>query len=190
MVEAVRTPIAAGEPVPARRSLDERVFVRAPRLYALASRAVMFLPPRSRIRRALAGRGVRRGWAAWARLDLAVILLRYAPDCRVEPPRALLGAGMPRSYEGHRGLRELAADWREAWERMDVSPAEVLDAGDRIAVLGHSRVRARASGVELDSPQASVFWFERGLIVRHRDFTDWAEALDAAGISPARRPGV
>jgi hypothetical protein len=61
---------------------------------------------------------------------------------------------MPRCYEGHRGLRELAADWREAWERMDVSPAEVLDARHRIAV------------------------------------TDWAEALDAAGISPARRPGV
>jgi ketosteroid isomerase-like protein len=108
----------------------------------------------------------------------------------VEPPSALLGAGMPPSYEGHRGLRELAADWREAWERMDVSPAEVLDAGDRVAVLGHSRVRARASGVELDSPLASVFWFERGLIVRHRDFTDWEEALDAAGISPARRAGV
>ena len=182
MGEAVRTRIVDAR-LPTRRSLDERLFVRWPALYAALSRAFMRLPPRSRLRRALTQRGVVRGWGAWARFDVPVVLMRYAPDCRLEPPSALLAAGMPRSYSGHAGVRELSADWREAWERMDVAPEEVIDAGDAVVVLGHSGVRARRSGVELDSPIGSVFWFERGLVVRHRDFTDWDEALHAAGLS-------
>jgi hypothetical protein len=94
----------------------------------------------------------------------------------------MIAAGMPRSYHGHAGLRELAADWREAWERMQLIPQEIVDAGNPLIVLGHQRVRARGSGIEFDFPIAMIFWTERGLMVRQRDFTDWDEALRAAGI--------
>ena len=94
--------------------------------------------------------------------------------------------------EGHEGVRELAADWRDAWERMDVLPEEILDAGDLVVVLGRSRVRARMTAIEFESPMASVVWIDRGAIVRQCDFTDWDAALSAAGISaaPARRDPV
>jgi hypothetical protein len=80
-------------------------------------------------------------------------------------------------------MRELATDWREAWERMDLIRQQVVDAGDPVVILGHIRLRARGSGIEFDSPNGSVVWAERGLIVREQDFTDWDDALRAAGIS-------
>ena len=40
-----------------------------------------------------------------------------------------------------------------------------------------SRLRARTSGNELETQLGQVFWLERGLIVRERDFSDWDEAL-------------
>jgi hypothetical protein len=192
MVEAVRTLVDADARLPTRRSLDERLFVRWPAAYAPLSRTIMRLSPRSDVRRGLVSRGVLRGWGAWARLDLPVLLIRYARDCRLEPPSDLLAAGMRSSYEGHEGVRELAADWRDAWERMDVLPEEIFDAGDPIVVLGRSRVRARMTAIEFESPMASVFWSDRGLIVRQCDFTDWDAALSAASISaaPARRDPI
>ena len=50
------------------------------------------------------------------------------------------------------------------------------------AFLCQIRLRARTSGIELDSRLGQVFWVERGLIVRESDFSDWDEALRAAGV--------
>jgi hypothetical protein len=36
--------------------------------------------------------------------------------------RELVAAGMGGSYDGHTGMRDLFADWREAWEGMDIIP--------------------------------------------------------------------
>jgi hypothetical protein len=47
------------------------------------------------------------------------------------------------------------------------------------------RLRARVSGIELDSRLGQVTWIERGLIVRERDFSDWNEALRMVGIPTA-----
>jgi ketosteroid isomerase-like protein len=123
------------------------------------------------------------GWAAWSRGDYDLMLVRYAPDCQVEPYRAMVGVGgMRTSYDGHAGLRELAADLREAWERIELIPQEIVDAGNPVVILGDVRLRARGSGVEFESPIGSVLWSERGMATLERDFGDWDEALRAAGI--------
>ena len=111
--------------------------------------------------------------------------MRYAPDCHVEPVREWTAAGQRSSYEGHAGRRELAADWREAFERMDFIPQEIVDAGNPFIFLGHYRLRARGSGVEFDNPVGQILWVERGLVVRERAFADWDEALRVAGIPTA-----
>jgi hypothetical protein len=67
------------------------------------------------------------------------------------------------------------------------SACPLVDAGDAIAFLCQIRLRARASGIELDSRLGEVFWIERGLIVRESDFGDWDEALRAL-VSPPRMP--
>jgi ketosteroid isomerase-like protein len=179
---AVRTPLGADARLRTRRSLDERLIVRWPRAWATLIRVGSRLPPRSRLRRAAWRRIALSGWSAWARGDLDLMLVRYAPDCQFEPPPEYVRAGMRSAYSGHVGAREQAADLRESWERMDITPLEIVDAGDRLVVLGHVHIRARGSRVELDSQIGVAYWVRRGLIVRECPFFDWDEALRAAGI--------
>jgi ketosteroid isomerase-like protein len=162
------------------RSLDESLFVCWPLTYAVLARLTVLLPPRSRLRQAFLRRGVLSGWSAWSRGDLDLMVVRYAPDYEFEP--AFVGTGMRSVYRGHAGFREFAADLREAFEHFDLTPLEIVDAGDRVVFLGRIHTHARGSGVELDSPIGQVIWIERGLNVRDRGFLDWNEALRAAGI--------
>ena len=182
MAGPVRTPIGPDARLPTRRTLDERLMVRFPGVWAALSRAVNRLPPRSRLRRALLQRNALSGWGAWVRGDLDLCLVRFAPEYHYDPPREWLIAGMPTVYRGHAGMREWAADLHEAWEFLDHKPLEVVDAGGCAAFLCQIRLRARTSGIELDSRLGQVFWIERGLIVRESDFSDWDEALRAAGV--------
>jgi ketosteroid isomerase-like protein len=184
VTEVVRTTIGPDAHLPTRRAFDERLMVRLPGVWASLSRAVNRLPPRSRLRRALLQRSALSGWGAWVRGDLDLCLVRFAPDYHYDPPSEWLVPGMPSVYRGHAGLRQWAADLHEAWEFLDHTPLELVDAGGVLAFLCRIRLRARTSGVELDSRLGQVFWIERGLIVRERDFGDWEQALRVAGVSP------
>jgi ketosteroid isomerase-like protein len=183
VAELARTVIAPDARLPTRRTLEERAIVRWPRAYAMLARAVQRLPPRSRLRRSLLGRNALSGWGAWVRGDLELCLVRFSPNWLYNPPREWLIAGMPDTYRGHAGLRQWAADLHEAWEFVDHTPLEVVDAGDVIAFLCKVRLRARSTGIELDSHLGQLFWMERGLIARERDFADWDEAQQVAGIT-------
>jgi ketosteroid isomerase-like protein len=183
MTGAARTPFGPDTRLPARRTLEDRVIVRWPRLYAALSRVGSRLPPQSRIRRAVLRRATLSAWGAWARGDIDLTLVRLAPDFHIELQPEWVAAGMRSSYEGYAGVRERAADQHEVWQRMEFIPQELVDAGDVIVVLGSYHVRARGSGIEFNSPIGSVFWLERGLIVREHDFGSWEEALRVAGVT-------
>ena len=128
------------------------------------------------------------GWSAWACRDLDLMLVRYASNCQFEPPPEFVEAGLRSAYNGHAGAREQAADLRDAWERMDITPRELLDAGDQAVILGDVHIRARGSGVEWDSQIGVAYWFKAGLVVRERPFFSWDGALRAAGISATPAP--
>jgi ketosteroid isomerase-like protein len=189
-VAIVRTPIGPDARLPARRTLEERLVVRWPGAWAALSRALQRLPPRSRLRRALVRRNALSGWGAWVRGDLELCLVRFAPDYRYDPPAEWLIAGMPNVYRGHSGLRQWAADLREAWEFLDHTPLEVVDAGDAIAFLCKIRLRARTSGIELESRLGQVLWIEQGLLVRESDFGDWQQALRVLGVNEEAEQAV
>jgi SnoaL-like domain len=156
--------------------------VRWPGVWAAISQAVFpRLPPRSRLRRVLLRRAALSGWSAWARGDLDLMLVRYSPDCLFEPPPEFVAAGMRGLYRGHAGAREQEVDLRESFERLDVTPLEIIDGRDRLVVLGRFHVRARGSGVELDSPAAVAYRTQGSLVVGERIFLDWDAALRAAG---------
>ena len=159
--------------------------VRWPGAYAALSRAVNRLPPRSGLRRALLRRNALSGWGAWMRGDLDLCVVRFSPEWDYDPPRQWLVAGMPDNYRGHDGLREWSADLREAWEFLEHRPLEVADGGPVFAFYCRVRLRSRTSGIEIDSHLGQVFWVERGLIVRERDFSDWQEALQVMTVDPA-----
>ena len=75
------------------------------------------------------------------------------------------------------GLRQWAADLHEAWEFLDHTPLELVDAGDIVAFLCRIRLRSRTSGIEFEFRLGQVFWVEKGLVVEERDFADWDDAL-------------
>jgi ketosteroid isomerase-like protein len=188
VTEVVRTALGSDVRLRTRRSLDERLFVRWPRTFQVLARAVLLLPPRSRLRRALLRRSVLSGWSAWSRGDLDLMLVRYAPDYQSVFAPEFVTVGLSSSYRGHAGIREWTADLSEAWGEMEVTLNEIVDAGDRLVNLGRFCARGRGSGVELDSPTGQAVWFERGLVARERVFFDWDEALAAAGL-PTNAPG-
>jgi hypothetical protein len=188
MAEVVRTPIGPDAHLPTRRTLDERFMVRWPGAWAALARALDTLPPRSRLRRSLLRRNALSGWGAWVRGDLDLCLVRFAPDFHYEPPSEWLIPGMPTAYRGHAGLREWEADLHEAWDFLDHTPLELIDAGRVLLFLCQIRLRGRVSGIELDSRLGQVFWLERGLIVRERDFADWDDALRELGLPAAGSP--
>jgi ketosteroid isomerase-like protein len=194
MAEVVRTLFAPDARLWARRSVDDRLMVRWPAAWAALARMLLRLAPKSRLRRALLQRSVLSGWSAWSRGDLDVMLVRYAPDCQLDVPPGFMGVGARSSYRGHTGRREFSDDLRESFPSADPAPLEIVDAGDRLVILGTFHVRG-GSGVELDTPVGSALWFERGRIVRESNFFDWDDALRAAHIPvtvgrSARPPGV
>jgi ketosteroid isomerase-like protein len=117
------------------------------------------------------------GWGAWVRGDLELCAVRFAPDYHYDPPSEWLLPGMPTVYRGHAGMREWADDLHEAWEFVDHTPLEIADAGNVAAFLCRIRLRARTSGIELETRLGQVFWIDQGLIVRESDFGDWEAAL-------------
>src|SRR3954452_15489964 len=140
-MEVVRTPIGADVRLPSRRTLEERLIVRWPGAWRALSRAAQALRPRSRLRRALLRRNALSGWGAWVRGDLDLCLVRFSPNWHYNPPKEWLIAGMPEVYRGHAGLRQWAADLRDAWEFVDPTPLEAVDAGDVAAFLCKIRLR-------------------------------------------------
>ena len=117
VTEVVRTAISPDVRLRTRRSLDERLFVRWPRIYVAFARAFFLLPPRSRLRRALLRRQLLSGWSAWSRGDLNLMLVRYAPDYQSVFAPEFVTVGLSSSYRGHAGVREWTADLSEAWEQ-------------------------------------------------------------------------
>jgi hypothetical protein len=154
--EVVRTTIGPDVRPRTRRTLDERIHARWPSTFSMLARIVLSLSPRARLRRALVRRTVLSGWSAFSRGDFELMLTRYAPDCEHEEVPEMAGAGMRSIYRGHDGMRAQWADLRLGFERVDLTPREIVDAGDRIIVLGHQHTRGAGSGVELDGALGQV----------------------------------
>ena len=58
---------------------------------------------------------------------------------------------------------------------------EFLDAGDRVVVLDHFRVRGKATGRTVDAPCAHVWTLRDGKVVYHRNYVDTATFLQSLG---------
>ena len=83
------------------------------------------------------------------------------------------------------GLDEVVAymaRWEREWENLVTVPEEFIDAGDRVLVTVHFSGRGRGSGIEVDTRLYEVYGLREGKIVRMDEFTDRAEALEAAGL--------
>jgi ketosteroid isomerase-like protein len=125
---------------------------------------------------------IRRIWDAW---DAAfsgedyAFLAGLAPEVEWMPLLAVLEG---RVYRGHDGVREWLEELRHAWEVFEPIMEEFQDLGDgRYLVLGRWRVRARISGVELQTQPASwLIQVRERKVARLQTFTNRQEALEVA----------
>ena len=80
-------------------------------------------------------------------------------------------------------IRDSYVRWASAWEDLQATAEEFIDAGDRVVVRAYFRGRGRGSGVEVDARFYELYTLRGGKIVRHDEFTELEEALEAAGLS-------
>lgn len=124
---------------------------------------------------------VRRGVDAFNQRDLGVFAELAAPDFELFP--ALVGAVEGGSFRGREGVTAYVEVFSEAWEELRLRADEFRDLGDGVLVLGRAEGRGRGSGVEIDSPLATIYDVRDGKIWRCRNYLDHGEALRAAGLS-------
>lgn len=86
-------------------------------------------------------------------------------------------------YNGHEGLRELAASWGQNFEdyRLDLERVIELEADRAIALL-RQRGRIRGSGAPVEHAVAWIAEFQDGKAVRMDVFFSWEAGLEAVGL--------
>jgi ketosteroid isomerase-like protein len=170
-----------------RRSLDQRLALRFPRLAAVAARLIGRLPPSSRLRQAALRRGALLAAAALNRRDVDAIMVFYDPDYEFRPAHEFVEGGFtPACYRGPAGYHEFVSDWSDVWGAdLRVEPVEVIDLGTRVVTLFTVPTRARASGVPLTGNWAAVATLKNGRVIRDQVYLDHAEALEAVGLRAA-----
>jgi ketosteroid isomerase-like protein len=168
--DPVRTPLQSRDY--SSRPLDQRLFVRFPRLAAANARLVSGLEPRSRLRRWAYKRAAELALAAYNRRDLQGASAAFHPDLEYYPYREFVEGGLTEPvYRGPAGYRAYIESTYEVWGAgVRVEPTELIDLGDRLVILGNMPMRAQASGIPLAEKYGTVATLRDGLVVRQQDF--------------------
>src|SRR3954471_16725053 len=176
-VEVVRKPLSARER--SRRTLVERLSLRFPRLAATSARLIGGLPPSSRFRQAAVWRGAQLSSEAYNRRDLDAAVIGWHPEFEYYTARHFVDAGVLEAcYRGLEGYRQYVATTDEVWGgEVYLKPIELIDLGDRLAMLANVPMRAQISGVSLTEAFALVLTVREGRVTRLQEYYDHAEAL-------------
>jgi ketosteroid isomerase-like protein len=163
-----------------RRSLDERIATRFPRITSSLTARVSGLPPSSKLRQRVLARAVCSGFAALQRGDFEAALANYDPD--VEWHGAAGGLDEGRVARGIAEVVEGFRDYYETWERLELRPEEIIDTGDELIIFVHEVARGRRSGVVVETDTAAINTLDQGRVIRVRNYLDRGEALEAVGL--------
>jgi ketosteroid isomerase-like protein len=180
--EVVRQPITVRAHT--RRRPEERLALRFPRTLALLARAVLRLPPRSRVRRAVVRRAAQLGFEALNRDDVEAALALYHPEVELIVAPEFVGLGLPRVVRGLEGRASFEQRWIDEWGKLRYEFDEVIDLGDdRVLLVGRVKSSGVSSGAPVDNEYAEIFTLSAGRVIREQVFLDLGEALEAAGLS-------
>jgi ketosteroid isomerase-like protein len=178
----VRKPLQVREQ--SRRTLDQRIALRFPRINAASARLVGRLAPSSRVRQALLWRSTRIAIEAYNRRDLHAAAALFHPDLEYYPYREFVEAGLAEPcYHGPSGYRAYITATYDVWgTEVRLYPTELIDLGDRLVLLADMPMRAQGSGVPLAESYATIATLKDGRVIRQQDYLNQAEALSAAGL--------
>jgi ketosteroid isomerase-like protein len=126
---------------------------------------------------------VRRLYDAVARRDAEGVLAFYDPVVVWESSETSVGKLMgPDVYRGHDGLRRMFREYYDAWENVEDTCEELIDAGEHVVSVVASRGRGRTSGVEVEWHPFGVWTIREGKVVRVAWFSSREEALESVGL--------
>lgn len=130
---------------------------------------------------------VRRVYDAVARRDRESILELYDPAVEVRSAPGTFAEGLiGGSWDGHEGLRAFDRELRAAFEDIETTCEELIDAGDHVVSVSWYRGRGRGSGLEVDGPRQFGVWTVRdGRVTRVVWHPTRSGALEAAGMADA-----
>jgi hypothetical protein len=167
-----------------RRTLDQRLAIRFPRLNAFLLRVVTSLPPSSRVRQAAVWHAVRISIEAYNRGDLAAASIGFHPRLKYYPYREFVEAGLAEPcYHGPAGYRAYITATYDVWGgEVLLYPTELIDMGDRLVLLADMPMRAQGSGIPLAERYATIATLQDGRIMSQRDFLNQADALETVGL--------
>ncbi len=83
---------------------------------------------------------------------------------------------------GPSAMRDDWERWASAFEELNVTFEEFIDAGDRVVVVAHHQGRGRGSGVEVDARFYEVYTLREGKVSRVDEYAEREEALEASGL--------
>ncbi len=122
---------------------------------------------------------MRQGYDAFNRGDIDAVMDLLDPEIEWQEP----DVGISPVRGTHHGPQAVAnnvfGSVPEHWDEFQAVAEEFLDAGDRVVVLGHFRVRGKATGKTVDAPFAHVWTLRDGKAVYHHNYVDTATFLES-----------
>jgi ketosteroid isomerase-like protein len=125
----------------------------------------------------------KRGLEAGNRGDLDALLEELHPEIEWHSALHALMGGEETVFRGHAGVRRMIGDLYDTFAEVRIETSEFRDLGDGLVVIGQTRTRGKASGVETVTPLAFVTEIRDGKTISIRAYLDRREALEAAGLS-------
>ena len=114
---------------------------------------------------------VRELYASFRDGDVAAMLTRISPDVEwSEPDNPFNPAGGTR--HGHTGVLEWLRIGRQAEQILALEPRQFLSDLTSVAVVGHMKCLARATGRVYESDFVHVVTFKDGKVARFQEFFD------------------
>ena len=124
---------------------------------------------------------LRQGYEAFNRADIDAVMGLMDPEIEWQEPDV---EGLPQRGT-HHGPEAVANNVFGAvvgnWDNFQAVPDELLDAGERVVVLGHFEGRGKASGKALDALYAHVWTLRDGKAVHFRAYADTVKVLQSLG---------
>jgi hypothetical protein len=95
-------------------------------------------------------------------------------------------SAVPQEYKGVEGFREALSDWMSPYERFRLEIDEAITLPDKIVFLARQIATTKHGGVEVETPSATVWWIEDGMLSQAVFYLDQRAGLRAAGLDPDR----
>jgi ketosteroid isomerase-like protein len=86
------------------------------------------------------------------------------------------------TYQGHRGVAEVAEQWRGVFEDLEVVIDELIEAGDNVVVVLRTRGRVKGSDRTVEMAETHVTRWLDGKVVEIHEYKSKAEALESVGL--------